>query len=50
MGTDSHGPSQLEFMDLGVAAAIRTKLDPMKILNYMPTDQLLGWAENVRNR
>jgi histidinol phosphatase-like PHP family hydrolase len=50
MGTDSHGPSQLEFMDLGVAAAIRAKLDPKKILNYMSTDQLLGWAENVRNR
>ncbi len=49
MGTDSHGPSQLEFMDLGVAAAIRAKLDPKKILNYMPTDQLLEWAENVRH-
>ncbi len=45
MGTDSHGPSQLEFMDLGIAAAIRAKLDLKKILNYMPTDQLLGWAE-----
>ncbi len=49
MGTDSHGPSQLEFMDLGVAATIRAKLDPKMILNYMPTDQLLGWAQNVRN-
>jgi histidinol phosphatase-like PHP family hydrolase len=50
MGTDSHGPSQLEFMDLGVTAAIRAKIDPKKILNYMPTDQLLAWAESVRNR
>jgi len=50
MGTDSHGPSQLEFMDLGVAATIRAKLDPKKILNYMPMNQLLGWAEDVRNR
>jgi len=50
MGTDSHGPSQLEFMDLGVTAAIRAKLDPKKILNYMPADQLLAWAESVRNR
>ena len=49
MGTDSHGPSQLEFMDLGVAAAIRARLDPNKILNYMPTDQLLEWAESVRH-
>jgi histidinol phosphatase-like PHP family hydrolase len=49
MGTDSHGLSQLEFMDLGVAAAIRARLDPKRILNYMPTDQLLEWAESVRN-
>lgn len=50
VGTDSHGPSQLEFIDLGIAAAIRAKVDLKKILNYMPTDQLLGWAEKVRNR
>ena len=50
MGTDSHGPSQLEFMELGVAAAIRAKLDPKRILNYMPTEQLLKWSQSVRNR
>jgi histidinol phosphatase-like PHP family hydrolase len=50
MGTDSHGASQLEFIDLGVAAAVRAKLDPKRILNYMPIDQLLEWAESVRDR
>jgi histidinol phosphatase-like PHP family hydrolase len=50
MGTDAHGPSQLEFMELGVAAAIRANLDPKRILNYMPMDQLLEWAANVRER
>ena len=49
LGTDSHGASQLEFMELGVAAALKAKLDPKRILNYMPTDQLLEWAESVRN-
>jgi histidinol phosphatase-like PHP family hydrolase len=48
MGTDSHGPSQLEFIELGVAAAIRAKLDPKRILNYMAADQLLEWANKVR--
>ena len=48
MGTDSHGPSQLAFIELGVAAALRAKLDPKRILNYMPTDQLLEWATRVR--
>jgi histidinol phosphatase-like PHP family hydrolase len=50
MGTDAHGPSQLSFMELGVAAVIRAKLDPQRILNYMPTDQLLEWAATVRDR
>jgi histidinol phosphatase-like PHP family hydrolase len=50
MGTDSHGPSQLDFIELGVAAALRAKLDPKRILNYMPTDRLLEWAASVRER
>jgi histidinol phosphatase-like PHP family hydrolase len=50
MGTDSHGPSQLEFMDLGEAASLRAKLDPKRILNYMPANQLLNWAQSVRDR
>jgi histidinol phosphatase-like PHP family hydrolase len=50
IGTDAHGPSQLEFLELGVAAAIRAKLDPKRILNYMTTDQMLDWAANVRER
>lgn len=50
IGTDSHGPSQFEFMELGVAAAIKATLDPHRILNYLPTDQLLEWAAGVRAR
>ena len=50
IGTDSHGPSQLEFIELGVAAALRAKLDPKRILNYMPTDRLLEWSASVRER
>ena len=50
IGTDSHGPSQLDFIELGVAAALRAKLDPKRILNYMPTDRLLEWAASVRER
>jgi len=48
MGTDSHGPSQLAFMELGITAAIRAKLDPKRILNYMPSDELLEWAGKIR--
>jgi hypothetical protein len=38
------------FMELGVAASIRARLDPKRILNRMPTDQLLEWAATVRDR
>lgn len=50
MGTDSHGPSHLDFIELGIAAALTAKLDPKRILNYMPTDRLLEWAASVRER
>ena len=50
MGTDAHDPSQLSFMELGIAASIRARLDPKRILNYMATDQLLEWAATVRDR
>ncbi|HLZ42908.1 MAG TPA: PHP domain-containing protein [Candidatus Sulfotelmatobacter sp.] len=48
LGTDSHGPSQLEFMELGVVAVLKAKLDPKRILNYMSADQLLEWVKSVR--
>jgi len=50
LGTDSHGVSQLRFMELGIAATIRAKVDPKRILNLMPTDKLLQWAVGVRER
>jgi len=50
LGTDSHGASQLRFIDLGIAATIRAKVDPKRILNLMSTDKLLQWAAGVRER
>jgi histidinol phosphatase-like PHP family hydrolase len=50
LGTDSHSAPQLRFMDLGIAAAMRAELDSKRILNLMPTDQLLQWAARVRDR
>jgi len=50
LGTDSHGASQLRFMDLGIAATIRAKVDPERILNLMSIDKLLRWAASLRDR
>jgi hypothetical protein len=50
LGTDSHGASQLRYIDLGIAATIRAKVDPKRILNLMSTDKLLQWAAGVREQ
>ena len=49
LGTDSHGPSQLAFMDLGIAAISLAGIDPGQILNFLSCDQLLSWARRRRS-
>jgi putative hydrolase len=44
IGTDSHGPSQLEFIEFGLAAALKAKIDPDRILNFMSQEKLVEWA------
>jgi putative hydrolase len=48
IGTDSHGPSQLRFIDLGLASALSAGVKPDRILNFMTADELLRWAAGVR--
>ena len=50
LGTDSHGPSQLRFMELAAAAALIAGIAKNRILNCMKKDELLGWVDNVRSR
>jgi putative hydrolase len=47
-GTDSHGPSQLRFMEFSAAAALNAGIKPESILNFLPKDKLLGWVDKVR--
>ena len=46
-GTDSHGPSQLRFMDFAAASALKAGVDPDRVLNFMPSNALLTWARSV---
>jgi len=48
IGTDSHGPSQLRFIQYGLAAARKAGIDRSRILNFMTRDELLAWANRVR--
>jgi len=49
LGTDAHHPWQLEFIELGLAAALRAKIPADRILNFIPVLELKAWAECVRN-
>lgn len=50
IGTDSHGPSQLRFIDFGLAAAKLAGIDPDRILNFMTREELLDWVATVREK
>ena len=50
LGTDAHHPWQLEFIDLGLAAALRAKIPADRIVNFMPILELKAWAQRLRNR
>ncbi len=45
LGTDAHHPWQLEFIELGLAAALKAKLSPERIINFLPLSELLSWSK-----
>lgn len=50
LGTDSHGPSQLRFIEFGLASAMMAGIKRDRILNFMKREQLLAWVANVREQ
>ena len=49
LGTDAHHPWQLEFIDLGLAAAMRARIPADRIVNFMPIADLKRWVRQVRH-
>ena len=49
LGTDSHGESQLGFIEFGLAAALKGEIDPERILNFMSREDLVNWANKERS-
>jgi histidinol phosphatase-like PHP family hydrolase len=47
LGTDSHDPLQLRFMDYALASAIKAGVKQDRILNFMSAEQLKSWAAKV---
>ena len=50
LGTDSHDPLQLRFMEFALAAASIAGLKRERILNFMTKAELLNWAAGVRDQ
>jgi histidinol phosphatase-like PHP family hydrolase len=50
LGTDAHHPWQLEFIELGLAAALQAKIPTDRIVNFMPILNLQTWIQHVRRR
>jgi histidinol phosphatase-like PHP family hydrolase len=48
IGTDAHGSSQLRFIEFGLAAALKAKIDSGRILNFMGSNELLNWATKLK--
>jgi histidinol phosphatase-like PHP family hydrolase len=50
LGTDSHGPTQLAFIEFGLAAATLAGIPRDRIVNTMSCRELQSWVGNVRER
>jgi histidinol phosphatase-like PHP family hydrolase len=48
LGTDAHHPWQLEFIELGLAAALKAGLSPKQIINFLSLSELLSWSKRYR--
>lgn len=48
LGTDSHDPLQLRFMDYALASALKAGIKTERILNFMSAQELRKWAAGVR--
>jgi histidinol phosphatase-like PHP family hydrolase len=49
LGTDAHHPWQLEFIELGLAAVLKAKISPERIVNFMWLGDLRRWVKKVRS-
>ncbi len=48
LGTDAHHPWQLDFIELGLAAALKAEISPGRVINFMPLPRLQEWVGRLR--
>jgi len=50
IGTDAHHPWQLQFIELGLAAALKAMVSSHQIINFMSISDLRNWVNQTRQR
>jgi putative hydrolase len=50
LGTDSHDPAQLRFMEYSAASALLAGIPRERVLNCMRREDLLAWARARREQ
>ena len=50
LGTDAHHPWQLEFIELGLAAALKAGIPAERMINFFSLPELKAWISTVRAR
>ena len=50
LGTDAHHSHQLEFIELGLAGALKARIPPERIVNFMDLAALRTWVQKLRDR
>jgi histidinol phosphatase-like PHP family hydrolase len=50
IGSDAHVPLELGFLPFGLATAILAGVPRERILNYRPADDVIAWAQELRER
>ena len=50
LGTDAHHAWQFEFIELGLAAALKTRIPPERIVNFLPLSDLLRWSSSTTKK
>jgi histidinol phosphatase-like PHP family hydrolase len=50
MGTDAHHPWQLQFIELGLAAALKAKVPSPQIINFMSISDVRNWVKQIRQQ
>jgi histidinol phosphatase-like PHP family hydrolase len=50
IGSDAHTPDELDHLELGEAAALRTGIPHVRVLNLRSADEVLAWAAAKRER